>query len=68
MTEACGHNFCHSCISNLIADGESWNCPEYRSEQIKLPKDQIWVIWLIKPYFNHLIHMFYCNFISSKRL
>ena len=33
MTEHCGHNFCHACISNFIAGQETWNCPECRSEQ-----------------------------------
>ena len=39
MTEACGHNFCHDCLSRYIAAQEYWNCPECRSEQVKRADD-----------------------------
>merc|ERR1711953_272711 len=41
MTDHCGHNFCHACISNFIADQENWNCPECRSEQTKQPDNLV---------------------------
>ena len=41
MTEACGHNFCHACISFHTAgqDSPEWFCPECRSVQVKFPDD-----------------------------
>ena len=43
MTEGCGHNFCHACISNHIADQDNteWFCPECRSKQRKFPTDLV---------------------------
>ena len=38
MTENCGHNFCHTCISEFIGRQEFWNCPECRSVQEKHPR------------------------------
>ena len=35
MAENCGHNFCHACITNVIADHAGWNCPECRSFHVK---------------------------------
>ena len=41
MTEACGHNFCHACISFHTAgqDEPEWFCPECRTAQVKFPDD-----------------------------
>ena len=39
MTEDCGHNFCHGCLSNFIATKDNWICPECRSEQVKSADD-----------------------------
>ena len=41
MTEHCGHNFCHACISSFIAGQLFWNCPECRSQQTKKPDDLV---------------------------
>ena len=38
MAEDCGHNFCHTCISEFIGRHEFWNCPECRSDQEKHPR------------------------------
>ncbi len=38
MTEDCGHNFCHTCISEFVGRQEFWNCPECRSVQEKHPR------------------------------
>ena len=43
MAEDCGHNFCHSCISEFIGrqdldPQEFWDCPECRSVQEKHPR------------------------------
>ena len=35
MAEDCGHNFCHTCITELIGRQRFWNCPECRSDQEK---------------------------------
>ena len=39
MTEACGHNFCHTCLMEIINDQNEWLCPECRSVQMKKPDD-----------------------------
>ena len=41
MTEVCGHNFCHACITFHTAgqDSPEWFCPECRSLQAKFPSD-----------------------------
>ena len=39
MTEACGHNFCHTCLLQLIDGQTEWFCPECRSFQSKRPDE-----------------------------
>ena len=41
MTEVCGHNFCQSCLYNLIAAQGDWNCPECRTPQTKRTNDLV---------------------------
>ena len=35
MTDRCGHNFCHDCLTSNVREENEWPCPECRTIQTK---------------------------------